>query len=70
MISMAHLDVVLTEHHGRVERANDRGWLVQSARDADAADGKRRRDTMTRTVAGLGAGLVGVVGVIVSAVVR
>ncbi len=70
MISMAHLDVVLTEHHGRIERANDTGWLVQSVRDADAAAGEMRRDTITRTAAGFAAGLVGIVGVFAAAVVR
>ena len=70
MISMAHLDVVLTEHHGRVERANDKGWLVQSVRDADANAGEMRRDPISRTVTGFAAGLVGIVGVFVVAVVR
>jgi hypothetical protein len=70
MISTAHLDVVLTEHHGRVERANDKGWLVQSVRDADAAASETRRDAITRTVTGFAAGLVGIVGVFVAAVVR
>ena len=70
MIAMAYRDLAMMEHRRRVERANAKGWLVQSAREAGAAAGGTRREAVARAATGLAAGLAGVVGVLVAVVVR